>query len=59
MTRVLVTDLQALNYILTAPEFEKPLEGRQFLGDIVGRGWLNFLDQSVSNMCRCSRVAIR
>jgi hypothetical protein len=44
MTRVLVTDLQALNYILTAPEFEKPLESRQFLGGIVGRGWLKNLD---------------
>jgi hypothetical protein len=44
MTRVLVTDLQALHSILSAPEFEKPLEGRQFLGDIVGRGWLNSLD---------------
>ena len=44
MTRVLTTDLQALNYVLTAPEFEKSLEGRQFLGDIVGRGWRTFLD---------------
>ena len=44
MTRVLTTDLQALNYILTAPEFEKPLEGRRFLADLVGEGWLNFLD---------------
>ena len=59
MTRVLVTDLQALNYILTAPEFEKPAEGRRFLGDIVGRGWLKILDSSVFNMCRYSRVAIR
>jgi hypothetical protein len=44
MTRVLTTDLQALNYILTAPEFEKPLEARRFLADVVGTGWLNFLD---------------
>jgi hypothetical protein len=44
MARVLTTDLQALNYVLTASEFEKPLEGRQFLGDTVGRGWLTFLD---------------
>ena len=44
MTRVLTTDLQALNYVLTAPEFEKPSEGRLFLGDMVGRGWLTFLD---------------
>ena len=43
MIRVLTTDLQALNCILTAPEFEKTPEGRQFLGDIVGRGWLHFL----------------
>ena len=44
MTRVLTTDLQALNYVLTAPEFEKPPEGRQFLGNIIGRGWLTSLD---------------
>ena len=44
MTRVLTTDLQALNYILTAPEFEKPLEARRFLAELVGTGWLNPLD---------------
>ena len=44
MTRVLTTDLQALNYILTAPEFEKPLEVRRFLEALVGRGWFNSLD---------------
>jgi len=41
MRRVLTTDLQALNYILTSPEFEKPSAGRQLLGDIAGRGWLH------------------
>jgi len=45
MTRVLPTDLQALNYILTASEFEKPVDGREFLAEFVGRGWLNLLDE--------------
>ena len=42
MRRVLTTDLQALNYILTSPEFEKPPAGRQLLGDIAGKGWFHF-----------------
>jgi hypothetical protein len=44
MARVFTTDLQALNYILTSPEFEKPDEARQIFGDIVGRGCLTFLE---------------
>jgi hypothetical protein len=44
MTRVYTTDLQALNHVLTSPDFEKPIEQRQFLEDIIGRGWLGFLD---------------
>jgi len=44
MTRVYTTDLQALNHVLNSPDFEKPLEGRQFMGDMVGRGWLGFFD---------------
>jgi len=43
MTRVVTTDPQALNYILNAPEFEKPEDGRRLLGDMVGKGWHNFL----------------
>lgn len=42
--RILTTDLQALNFILTAPEFEKTYDGRQFLKEIVGEGWPKFLD---------------
>lgn len=44
LPRFLTTDLQALNFILTAPEFEKTYEGRQFLKEIVGGGWPKFLD---------------
>jgi hypothetical protein len=44
MTAVITTDLQALSYVLTAPEFEKPLEGLRFLEDFVGRGWLTSSD---------------
>jgi hypothetical protein len=44
MTRVYTTDLQALNFVLNSPDFEKPIEGRHFIGDMVGRGWLGFLD---------------
>ncbi|KAH9988110.1 cytochrome P450 [Russula compacta] len=38
MTRVVTTDLQALNYILNAPDFEKTDEGRELLGAILGKG---------------------
>lgn len=44
IAKFLTTDLQALNFILTAPEFEKSYEGRQFLEEVVGRGWPKFLD---------------
>ncbi|KAH9968095.1 cytochrome P450 [Russula dissimulans] len=40
MTRVVTTDLQALNYILNAPEFEKSEDVRWFLGHAVGKGLL-------------------
>jgi hypothetical protein len=39
---IITTDLQALNYILNAPEFEKPYTERQFLGQFTGKGWPNF-----------------
>jgi hypothetical protein len=41
---VYITDLQALNHVLTSPDFEKPIESRTILGDMIGRGWLGFLD---------------
>jgi hypothetical protein len=40
-TRVITTDLQALNHVFHAPEFEKTPEVRLLLGDILGRGWPN------------------
>lgn len=43
MTKVVTTDLQALNYVLSAPEFEKTDEGRELLGDILGKGRPNCL----------------
>jgi hypothetical protein len=39
---IVITDLQALNYILSAPEFEKTPEDREALGEFVGKGWPNF-----------------
>ena len=39
---IMTTDLQALNYILTAPEFDKTYAERQFLGQFTGKGWSNF-----------------
>jgi hypothetical protein len=62
MRRVLTTDLQALNFILTSYEFEKPPSGRQLLGDIAGKGWFRFFGRRTtlaSNMYRCFRVTIR
>jgi hypothetical protein len=38
MATVLTTDLQALNYVLNAPEFEKAHRDRLVLGEIVGKG---------------------
>jgi len=43
MAMIVTTDLQALNYILNAPEFDKPYADRQFLGEFAGKGWPNFL----------------
>jgi hypothetical protein len=43
MATVLTTDLQALNYVLNAPEFEKTHRDRAVLGEIVGKGWLKLL----------------
>ncbi|KAH8990773.1 cytochrome P450 [Lactarius akahatsu] len=40
LDRVFATDLQALNYILNAPEFEKTDDARFFLGDVLGKGLL-------------------
>ena len=40
---IVITDLQALNYILNVPEFDKPRENRQALGEFAGKGWPNFL----------------
>ncbi|KAN0121108.1 cytochrome P450 [Russula decolorans] len=37
---IAITDLQALNYILNAPEFDKTHEDRQFLGRFTGKGLL-------------------
>ncbi|KAF8497510.1 cytochrome P450 [Russula emetica] len=37
---IITTDLQALNYILNAPEFDKPYSDRQFLGQLTGKGLL-------------------
>ncbi|KAF8256390.1 hypothetical protein EI94DRAFT_1823789 [Lactarius quietus] len=42
MARVVTMDPQALNYILTAPEFEKSDDARFFLGDALGKGWPQF-----------------
>jgi hypothetical protein len=42
-TKIVVTDLQALNQIFSAPEFEKTLADRQGLGAIIGKGWPNLL----------------
>ena len=42
-TRIIITDLQALNYIFNAPEFEKPLFDRQELEAIIGKGLPKFL----------------
>jgi hypothetical protein len=44
MTRVFTTDLQALNYVLNSPEFDKPIEGRELMRGLTGEGWHNFLD---------------
>jgi hypothetical protein len=44
MARVFITDLQALNYVLTSLQFEKPDEARQIFGDGIGRGCLTFLE---------------
>jgi len=44
MVRIVTTDLQALNYILNAPEFDKPNINRQFLKEFAGKGWLNLLN---------------
>jgi hypothetical protein len=41
--KIIVTDLQALNHILNAPEFDKPYTERQFLRQFTGKGWPNFL----------------
>jgi hypothetical protein len=43
MATAVTTDLQALNYIFNAPEFEKPYSQRKFLGEFAGKGWPNFL----------------
>jgi hypothetical protein len=40
---ILTTDLQALNYVLNAPEFEKSHADRVVLGELVGKGWFKFL----------------
>ncbi|KAF8270007.1 cytochrome P450 [Lactarius quietus] len=40
LTRVITMDPQALNYILTSPEFEKTDDVRLFLGDALGKGLL-------------------
>ena len=42
LTRVLTMDLQALNYILNSPEFEKTDDSRTFLGDVLGKGQPKF-----------------
>ena len=38
---IVTTDLQALNHIFTAPEFEKTYADRQSLGEFTGKGWPN------------------
>lgn len=40
LVRVITTDLQALNHILNAPEFDKTDDARVFLGDVLGKGLL-------------------
>jgi hypothetical protein len=40
---IVTTDLQALNYILNAPEFDKANADRRSLGELTGKGWPNFL----------------
>ncbi|KAI0299412.1 cytochrome P450 [Multifurca ochricompacta] len=40
LDRIITTDLQSLNYILNAPEFEKTDDARLFLGDVLGKGLL-------------------
>ena len=42
MTTIITTDLQALNHILTTPEFEKTYADRLLLGEFTGKGWPNF-----------------
>ena len=39
---IIITDLPALNYILSSPEFEKTPEDREALAEFVGNGWPNF-----------------
>jgi hypothetical protein len=40
---IVTTDLQALNYILNAPEFDKTSADRRAFGEFAGKGWFNFL----------------
>ena len=40
---IAITDLQALNYILNAPEFDKTQADRQALRQFTGKGRPNFL----------------
>ena len=42
MSRVVVTDPQALNHILSAPEIGKSKESRRFFGELLGKGWSSF-----------------
>jgi len=44
MAMIVTTDLQALNYILNAPEFDKPNADRQSLKEFAGKGWPNLLN---------------
>ncbi|KAN0109578.1 cytochrome P450 [Russula decolorans] len=37
---IITTDLQAVNYIFNAPEFDKPFAEREFLGQFTGKGLL-------------------
>jgi hypothetical protein len=50
MAVIVTTDLQALNYILNAPEFDKPYADRQFLGEFAGKGWPGFLTSSACSV---------
>jgi len=40
---IVTTDLQAVNHLLNAPEFEKTPTDRQFLRLFTGKGWPTFL----------------